>query len=86
MPPSVPPSRPPHCTFTPCAPERIAEALAAEAAAVRARADDEHASANANIEPPDSDDGPDEAKEYGMIDNVISSRGEIVSEEGLAKR
>ncbi|MEO5964365.1 MAG: phosphate acyltransferase PlsX [Candidatus Limnocylindrales bacterium] len=42
-------------------PERIAEALAAEAAAVRARADDEHASANANIEPPDSDDGPDEA-------------------------
>lgn len=28
----------------------------------------------------------DEAKEYGMIDNVISSRGEIVSEEGLAKR
>ena len=28
----------------------------------------------------------EEAKEYGMIDNVISSRGEIVSEEGLAKR
>jgi ATP-dependent Clp protease, protease subunit len=27
----------------------------------------------------------DEAKEYGMIDNVISFRGEVV-EEGLAKR
>src|SRR5213080_2334505 len=24
---SVPASRPPHCTFTPCAPERIAEAI-----------------------------------------------------------